>query len=113
MEVESTKRPTTLKIPYRVKMVDTATGEVRILRDSYGWAGFKPDQDGGWKHDLQFYWADGNQSCDGNRAEAWYYMVNQPVPDWVEKEFHCGNSRFAVPYLILDDGEQIWVDEES
>ena len=100
-----------LKIPYRIKMVNSDTGEIRILRDSYGWKGFQPDPAGEWKGDLQFFWSEGNQACDENRVLDWYRLAGEAVPKEVYDVHDCTTEKFCVPYLILDDGERIWIDD--
>lgn len=78
-----------------VPIIERATGHVRLHYDD-------------WRaeNSPQYQWADGNYGCDCNRALFFARAGGEPDPD----EYPCGETRFYVPFAVLDDGSTVLID---
>ena len=83
---------------YTVVMFDTLTGKRRHIVFNLE-----------WKDSSEFWWSEGNMACDCNRGARFYDV---PFPSgFYEAPFPCGNERFVIPYIELEDGTRIEIDE--
>jgi hypothetical protein len=87
---------------YVVRIRDTATGEERDCPMRFDW--FKPD--GG---DDEFWWTEGNFSCDCNR-ELEFRRAAGEDPDANSVECNVGSNRFKALHATLPDGRLIPID---
>ena len=76
--------------PTHIEITDTATGEMRVYVDDFG---FDDDPASG----NEFCWSEGNFSCDCNR-ELFFERANGNEPD----ETECGDDRFRVLIKTMD-----------
>ena len=77
-----------------ITMRDNNTNEVRVLHKKLEW----------FERGSDFMWSDGNFSCDCNRALFFYDH---------DIDIECGESRFAVLGIRIDDGTFVYSDDES
>lgn len=66
--------------------------------------------EGEWEdmHDLFLIWSEGNFSCDCNR-ESFFLRTRGIEPD---PAIDCSDGRYRVPYLVLEDGSKMDIDDE-
>lgn len=90
---------------YQVEIIDTQTGEMRLYTSGVDWN----DENGG----SQFWWAEGNMSCDCNRGMCFERAGGVPkeeLTDWPCFFKRGVKNRFKVPAVILADGRRIQID---
>lgn len=91
-------------IPATAYIRRNADGEVRPYSlDSM--AGFRGD----------FIWVDGNFACDCNRG-MFFAQVGGVDTDSMSNEedeeaFPCGNERYSVRIIAVDDGRELYIDD--
>lgn len=83
------------KIPIRVSITDTTTGETRAY-DADGYL-----DDGVF---FEYIWSEGNYACDCNRANFFARAAGEDDPDR-----ECGDGRYAVKIFDID-GKTIYED---
>lgn len=86
--------------PYTVTMKETATGEVRTFPAKLPWG------DGS-----NFWWSEGNYSCDCNRELEWREAGG--LPRFPEIEGPCTEGRYVVLSINLPDGTQVYAEQET
>lgn len=85
---------------YQVLIRNNATGEDRLYAYEHDW------------HDSSdFLWTDGNYSCDCNRSLFFGYAAGLKRGEIEQAD--CGESAFAIPYVILPNGERVEIDGEE
>lgn len=86
---------------YVATIIDTQTGEsVQYDCSKLDWY----DGDDG---SSEFWWTEGNFSCDCNRGLSFYRAKHKAEPD---DELGCGAGRYRVPFVTLSDGRVVNVD---
>jgi hypothetical protein len=79
---------------YIAHITDTTTGETRTMR-----------LDGPFDHDEDFWWHEGNASCDCNRG-AWFHGGGRT------EKHPCGDGRYRVR-CVDDAGNVLYEDKEE
>lgn len=82
---------------YVVTIRDNSTGELRHHED-----------DGAWDEFTEFAWCEGNDACDGNRAQRFARAIGQEPP--VGYHDACTQQRFDVFVRAKATGEQLYQD---
>lgn len=78
-----------------IHIKDNVTGEEVINHSKLGWNG-------------DFIWVDGNFACDCNRA---LFFIEAKTGSWPhENETDCGDDRYTIPFIVLEDGTKIEID---
>ena len=85
-------------VPYTVHMTDTKTGESRTIKADDLWD--FGDEYGAYS---QFWWEEGNMSCDCRRHDLFFGTYS---------EGPCGDGRYTVR-CVSDDGEVLYTEEEA
>jgi len=75
---------------YVVVIQHISTGEERHI-----------EHDGEWDEAADYLWSEGNYGCDCNRALFFYSWGPEA------KDRECGDTEFAIPLVILANGEVI------
>lgn len=86
----------------RVTIRNNATGESRSYHDDSKWC---EGADG----DSAYLWADGNYSCDCNRALFFARAAGEDDPE----DTPCGESLFTVTGIHLDDGRLVYSEPQE
>ena len=81
---------------YTVKIRRNADGVIREKVWTQDWAV--------WDEGSEFWWAEGNMSCDGNRAADFAQAGGEPIPEHV-----CGDAAYSVE-IRLPDGTTVYSD---
>lgn len=84
---------------YKVVIKNNITGEMR-----------KTNFFGDFHDYTIFYWQEGNGSCDCNRELEFERIKGIEVPF---EDLKCGDERFSVPMLILENDQEVNVDLEN
>lgn len=93
-------------LPATIVMLHKPSGVERTLREDSVW---RDDDDG----TSEFWWSEGNMSCDCNRGP----IFHREDPDWVDDTCavddqgvgYCFNgSDYAVLSITLDDGRVVY-----
>ena len=82
---------------YTVFIRDNETGETRAISET------QPDE---YVDLLRFVWQEGNYRCDCNRAATFYGDLAD------DKSQECGDRRFFVSHLELEDGSVIEIQHD-
>jgi hypothetical protein len=64
-----------------------------------------------WNIGSEFWWTEGNMSCDCNRMIQFKIAGNEDVTE-EDKMGDCSEGKFSVPYAILENGEKIELDSK-
>lgn len=89
--------PSRSTIMYKATIRNNTTKEIRVH-----------EMDLEWHEASYFWWDEGNFSCDCNREWEFQRAGGEPVSDDPE----CGDERYSVLYIDLEDGERIVIDGE-
>jgi len=84
---------------YTVTIRDNTSGEVRNLEFEDAWDEF-----------TEFAWCEGNDACDGNRAQRFARAIGQDPPAGYHDA--CTQERFAVLVRSKATGEELYRDGE-
>ena len=91
-------------MPYDVTITRLADGETRVYHDDAEWIPENDNSSGTW-----YYWTEGNDGCDCNRALYFKRAANEPEGD---DDTPCGDQRlYRIPFVTLPDGQRIQIDE--
>lgn len=82
---------------YTVLIKDNSIGEVRQHEE--------PSES--WDDLQEFMWSEGNYACDCNREIFFRRVVNESFYDC---ELECGDTRFSIDSIILEDGTVLNID---
>jgi hypothetical protein len=90
-------------MPYTIEMRKRSTGEVRSCKC-----------DGEWDDNSEFYWLEGNASCDCNRHDYFqdFGRVQCDSTEYTDG-FPCGDVEYTATKVILDNGTEIILEDES
>lgn len=86
---------------YTARIIDTATGDAR----DYRMENMLEPEDG------DFWWTEGNFACDCNRGASFLRASGVEVGEDDFPDCNVGPNRYRVPYLMLDDGRKVLIDE--
>lgn len=81
--------------PYFVTMKEEASGKVVQLKFDHDW------EDGS-----DFYWCEGNYSCDCNRE--FEFREASGLDRFPEKESGCSDGKYTVLKIELPDGTEVY-----
>lgn len=80
---------------YTAHIRKNETGEIRE---------YKTECDNQFLPTQEFWWKEGNGSCDCNRST---FFHND------DKNYECGDDKYSVLKLVFEDGNEIVIDDES
>lgn len=81
---------------FKIAVRQNATGVVRL---------YDMGPDIGWDGGTVYWLTDGNYGCDCNREQSFRRAGGEP-----DGETSCGDDRYSIPYVVLDDGEKIAIE---
>jgi hypothetical protein len=84
---------------FAVYIKNNATGEVRR----------HIELNADWSAVFEYLWAEGNYGCDCNRAL--FFSRAADEDDVKSEDRDCGETAYSVPYVELEDGARLVVDE--
>lgn len=79
---------------YSVAIKNNATGEIRLCDQNHEWNG----------EGSEFWWTEGNMSCDCNRHSEFERAGGNEHPDQIE----CDDTKYSILYFIVN-GKKIKV----
>lgn len=85
---------------YKVAIRKNSTGEIRLYD-----LGDIP-----WGESSEFWWTEGNMSCDCNRQWDFERAGGDPITE--DPDPDCGDIKYSALYAELEDGTRIPLDEE-
>jgi len=86
---------------YRAWIVNNETGEGRWHEENV---------DEKYLEGTEFYWSEGNASCDCNRKLFWGRAGGIEFDD---DDTPCGDDAFAVPFIEWEDGRREYIDDPA
>lgn len=88
--------------PCSILMYSTAAKQWRLIPQGMDWG-----------EGSEYWWTEGNMSCDCNRGLEWDRGGGVKEADLKMEDYKCGQVAFQVPFALLADGGCIPIDERS